>query len=144
MKQGGPVASVAASNDGKRFASAGLNNIAKLWDASEGKEIAELRGDRYARDFQAARERELSFATNELAFRESAFQTATNNHNAQVERVKKATEALALAEKNYGEKRTNVLNATDAKTAAEKTLVEFAEVKKATEAKEAAEKASAQ
>src|SRR2546427_622167 len=113
MKHGGPVAAVTVRNDGKRFASAGLNNIAKLWDASEGKEIAELRGDRYTRDFQAARERELSFATNEVAYRKAGFQTATNNHNAQLDRVKKATESLAAAEKTYGEKRTNVTNAAE-------------------------------
>src|SRR6266436_2389381 len=142
MKHGGPVAAVAVRNDGKRFGSAGLNNIAKLWDASEGKEIAELRGDRYAREFQAARERELNFATNEVSYRQSMFQTATNNHNAQLDRVKKATETLAAAEKTYGEKRTNVVNATEAKAAAEKVLTEFAEIKKATDAHEAAEKAS--
>src|SRR2546427_452083 len=144
MKHGGPVAAVAVRNDGKRFASAGLNNIAKLWDASEGKEIAELRGDRYAREFQAARERELNFATNEVDYRKSVFQTATNNHKAQLDRVKKATETLAAAEKTYGEKKTNVLNATEAKVATEKVLAEFAEIKKATDAHEAAEKASTQ
>jgi len=144
MKHGGPVSAVAVRTDGKRFGSAGLNNIAKLWDATEGKEIAELRGDRYVREFQAARERELNFATNEVSYRQSAFQTATNNHNAQLDRVKKATETLAAAEKSYGEKRTNVFNATEAKAAAEKALSEFAEIKKATEAHEAAEKASTQ
>ncbi len=143
MKHGGPVASVAVRNDGKRFASAGLNNIAKLWDA-EGREIAELRGDRYARELQAARERELNFANSEVSYRKSAFQTATNNHNTQLERVKKATEALAAAEKTYGEKKTNAVNATEAKAAAEKSLAEFAEVKKATDAHEAAEKTSTQ
>src|SRR3989475_452056 len=142
MKHSGPVAAVAVRNDGKRFASAGLNNIAKLWDASEGKEIAELKGDRYAREFQAARERELNFATNEVTYRKSAFQTATTNHNAQLDRVKKATETLAAAEKTCNEKKTNVLNAVEAKAAAEKALAEFAEIKKATDAHEAAEKAS--
>jgi len=87
MKHGGPVAAVAVRSDGKRFGSAGLNNIAKLWDASEGKEIAELKGDRYAREFQSARERESSFAGNEVGYRKSALQTATNNHNAQLDRV---------------------------------------------------------
>ncbi len=142
-KHGGPVAAVALRDDGKRFASAGMNSIAKLWDA-DGKEIAELRGDRYAREFLAAQERELTFANNEVAYRKTAFQTATNNHNAQLERVKKATAALAAAEKTYGEKKTNVVNATEAKAAAEKALAEFAEVKKATDAHEAGEKASTQ
>src|SRR5207302_7632517 len=71
MKHGGPVVAVAVRNDGKRFASAGLNNIAKLWDVSEGKEIAELKGDRYARELQGMKERELSFANNEMAYRKS-------------------------------------------------------------------------
>jgi WD40 repeat protein len=144
LRHGGPVSAVAVRGDRKRFASAGLNNIARLWDASDGKEIAELRGDRYARDLQAARERELSFASNETSYRKTAFQTATNNHNASLERIKKATEALAAAEKTYGEKKTNVVNATEAKATAEKALAEFAETKKASEANEAAEKASAQ
>ncbi len=144
LKHGGPVAAVAVRNDGKRFASAGLNNIAKLWEAAEGKEIAELRGDRYAREFQSARQRELNFATNEVSYQKSAFQTATNNHNAQLDRVKKATEALAAAEKSYGEKTTNVVNASEAKAAAEMVLAEFAEIKQATDANEAAEKASTQ
>ena len=120
MKHGGPVAAVAVRNDGKRFASAGLNNIAKLWDSSEGKLIAELRGDRYARESQATRERELNFATKELDYRKSAFETATNNHKTQLERVKKATEGFTAAEKTYLEKKTNVVSATEARSAAKK------------------------
>ena len=98
--------------DGKRFASAGLNNVAKLWEASEGKEIAELKGDRYAREFLGAKERDLTFANNEVAFRKKAFQTATNNHNAQLDRVKKATETLR---RRASARKTNVVNATEAK-----------------------------
>jgi len=65
-----------------------------------------LKGDRYAQEFQAAKRRELAFANNEVTYRKTAFQTADrNNHNAQLDRVKKATEALAAAEKTYGEKR---------------------------------------
>ncbi len=142
IKHGGPVSAVAVRNDGKRFASAGLNNIAKLWAAADGKEIAELRGDRYARDFQGARELESNFATNEVNYRQSAFQTATNNHKTQLERIKKAKETLAAAEKTYNDKKTNEVNAAEAKAAAEKALAEFAEIKKATDAHESAEKSS--
>ena len=141
---GGPVSSVAVRGDGKRFASAGLNGVAKLWDAPTGKEIAALKGDRYARELLAAKEREQTFAKSEVSYRESAFQRATNNHNTQVERVKKATETLAAAEKTCGEKKTNVLNATEAKATAEKALADFAEIRKAAEAHEAVEKTSTQ
>ncbi len=44
LNHGGPVVSVAARPDGKFLASASSNNTAKLWDASNGKQIAELRG----------------------------------------------------------------------------------------------------
>ena len=144
LKHGGPVASVAVRGDGKRFASAGLNSVAKLWDAITGKEVAELKGDRYAQEFLAAQERELTFANNEVTYRKTAFQTSTNNHNEQLERVKKATNALTAAEKTYAEKKTNVVNAAEAKAAAEKALGEFSEIQRATEAHEAAEKASTQ
>src|SRR5437867_7651371 len=118
-----------------------MKKIAKLCEDSEGKAIAELKGDRYAREFQAVKERELNFADNEVSYRKSAFETATNNHKAQLDRVKKATETLAAATKTCGEKKTNVLNAAEVKATAEKTLAEFAEIKKATDAHEAAEKA---
>ncbi len=143
MKHGGPISALAVRDDGKRLASAGLNNIARLWDA-EGKELAELKGDRYAVEFEAARERELKFSTNEVTFQKAAFQTATDNHKTQLERVKKGKEALATAEKNSQDKTTNVVNATAARAAAEKALRDFAEVKKAAEARDAAEKAATQ
>src|SRR6185503_10576286 len=96
------------------------------------------------RELLAARERELTFATNEVNYRKSAFQAATNNHNTQLDRVKKATDALAAAEKTFNEKKTNMANAASAKVTAEKELAEFSEIKKITEAHEAAEKASTQ
>jgi len=142
MKHGGPVAAVAVRNDGKRFASAGLNNVAKLWDAMNGRDIAELKGNRHVRETLTVKERELVFANNEVVYRKTALQTATNNHNTQLERGRKATEALAAADKTYGEKKTNVVNAVEARAFAEKALGEYTEIKKATEAHEAAEKAS--
>src|SRR6185503_13633612 len=69
---------------------------------------------------------------------------ATNNHKAQLDRVTKATETFASAEKTYGAQKTNVFNATEAKVAAEKALAEYTDVKGATEAHDAAEKASTQ
>ncbi|MEO8426905.1 MAG: c-type cytochrome domain-containing protein [Verrucomicrobiota bacterium] len=143
LKHGGPVASVAVRGDGKFFASAGLDNAARLWDAEKGERVAELKGDRYAREWVAEKERALAFATNEVAYRKTTFQNTTNQHNLQVERVKKGTDALAAAEKALTDKQKTVKETTEAKAAAEKALDELnTVVKKATEALEAAEKAA--
>jgi len=104
LKHGGPVASMAVRADGKFFASAGLDNVARLWDAEKGEGVAELKGDRYAREWVAEKERALIFATNEVAYRKTTFQNATNQHNVQAERVKKGTDAFAAAEKALADK----------------------------------------
>jgi WD40 repeat protein len=144
LKHGGPVASVAVRADGKFFASAGLDNVARLWDAEKGEGVAELKGDRYAREWVAEKERALIFATNEVAYRKTTFQNATNQHNVQAERVKKGTDAFAAAEKALADKQKTLKEATEANAAAEKALEELNTlVKKAAEALEAAEKAAA-
>ncbi len=144
MEHGGPVTSVAVRSDGKRFASAGLDKTAKLWDAKDGKEIAKMSGDHYLLERLAEKERGLTLSNNELVYRKKVWQTATNEHKAQLERVQKATEALAAAEKIYHEKQTKVTEAAAAKTAGDNELANFAEIKKAAEAYETADKTATQ
>ncbi len=143
VKHGAPVVSVAVRADGKRFASAGTNT-AKLWDPTDGKQIAELKGDRRARELVAEKERAIAFTAAEVAYRKTAHQATTNQLVAMNDRIKKATEANVPTQKAYLEKQTNVMVAVTAKMAAEKGVDEFAELKKATAVVEAAEKASAQ
>ena len=102
-----------------------------------------MKGDRYAREWVAEKERSLAVATNEVAYRKTTFQNATNQHNVQAERVKKGTDAFAAAEKVLADKQRALKEATEANAAAEKALEELNTlVKKATEALEAAEKAA--
>ncbi len=143
VKHGAPVVSVAVRADGKRFASAGTNT-AKLWDPADGKQIAELKGDRRARELVAAKERDIAFTAAEVVYRKTAFQATTNQLVAMNDRIKKANEANAPTQKAYLERQTNVMVAATAKLAAEKSVDEFTELKKATEVVAAAEKASAQ
>ena len=75
LDHGGPVVAVAVRADGKRFATAGLNNVAKLWDA-EGKPVAELKGDFYASEQARQRERDAALAKADAEFRKSALQGA--------------------------------------------------------------------
>jgi len=131
VKPGGAVLAVAARPDGKIFASAGDTNSAKLWDAKDGRLIAELRGDRHAQEAAAGQERTVAFAKAEVIFHQGALKTAETNLAAAAGRVKKATEALAAATKPVEEKQKILAGATEAKAMAEKALEEFAPAKKA-------------
>jgi WD40 repeat protein len=145
MKHGGPIASVAVRSDGKRFASAGLNNIAKLWDAKDGKQIAELKGDRYAQELAQAAERTATFAGSEVSYRKTSLQTAEKQNKDQADRVVKATEAAKTAGTAFAEKQKQFETAKSDKTAAEKALVDLqAEIKKVTEDFQNADKAAKQ
>ncbi|MBI3418318.1 MAG: hypothetical protein HY043_23770 [Verrucomicrobia bacterium] len=144
MKHGGLVTAVAVRPDGKRIASAGFDRQAKLWDGEKGDLIATLKGDRYARELLEQRERVLTLATNELAYRQGVLHSAQTNLAASLERVKKATEASAAALKASAEKEAKLKEATDGKAVAEKAVADFEAVsKKVIEAFAEAEKASA-
>src|SRR6185436_7114635 len=45
LGHGGPVTSIAVSSDGQRYASGSANNTAKLWNAGNNQQIAEMKGD---------------------------------------------------------------------------------------------------
>ncbi len=145
LNHGGPVLAVAVRPDGKRFASAGVNGVVRLWDAQGGALIAELRGDRYAVESVAQAEREAGFATNELAFHQSALQEAEKEIRAAEERVKKSAADDAAAEAALLEKDKARKAAREAKTLAEKQITELnIQIKPATTTVEAAQKSNTQ
>jgi len=145
IKHAGPVATMAVRRDGKRLASMCADKIARLWDLNDGKEIAQLKGDRYAQEFASDRERAFTFAKSEVDYYKAALKSAETNQAAQLERVKKASQAAETAEKVFAEKQNKLMEATDAKAAAEKTLEQAkADAKKAAQDFEAADKAAKQ
>jgi len=125
LDHGGPVAAVAVRADAKRFALAGLNNVAKLWDG-EGKLVAEMKGDFYAADRARQRERDAALARAEFEFRKGAAAAAEKQQAGEVARVKKAALADAEAEKGLAEKR----KAAEAAAAGDPKKAAEAEVKK--------------
>lgn len=158
IKHDAAVLSLAVRPDGKRFASAATNNMARLWNAEDGKLIAELKGDRYAQEAAAESERVLTLAAADVTYRKSSLEAAEKQNQAQTDRLKKADEAFAAADKTFNEKKQALAAATDTKTTADKTLADLhAQIKKVTdefneadnaaklaaaEAKSAAEKAT--
>jgi len=134
LKHDAPIAAVAVRPDGKHFASAGSNKLTKLWNAEDGKLIAELKGDRYAQEAASEAERALTVATGEVSYRKTAVEAAEKQNQSQSERQKKAEEAFAAADKNFNEKKQALATATDGKSAADKALADLnAEIKKATD-----------
>ena len=138
LSHAGAATSVAVRPDGKRIATAG-GNVVKLWDA-EGKLLAEMKGDRYANEAAANRERDLAFAASEVAYHKSTAEAAEKRHAEQVERVKKTAAADVEADKALAEKQkakaaadAEVAKHQAAKTAAEGELAK-AQAAKAPEA----------
>ncbi len=143
MDHGGPVEAVAVRPDGKRFAAAGLNKVAKLWDAADGKQLAEMKGDRYAGENLAKAERTTKLAAGEITFQKSAVAAAEEQRKKDEERAGKAKEAFASAEKSFVEKQAGLTNAIAGKAELEKTLAELAaQLSSATNALATAERAA--
>lgn len=113
LDHGGPVAAVAVRPDGKRLASAGLNHVARLWDA-DGKPVAELKGEFYATETARHREQDAALAAADVAYRKSTLQAAEKRHADDVGRVKKAAVADVEAEKALADKRKAATAAAEA------------------------------
>ncbi len=141
MNHSAPITAIAMRPDGQRFASAGADHAAKLW-AADGKLVAELRGNRYAQEAAAERERILQVGTGTVAYRKEGAQNSEKQLTAARERVKKSTDAIAPKQQELDAKQKAVAEAAAAKTAVEQALASAeAELKKGGEAMDAADKA---
>jgi WD40 repeat protein len=122
LAHGGPVTSVAVSSDGLRYASASSNNTARLWNAANNQQIAEMKGDL----------RHLKIVADLTADDTEAKAAVTVAMN-----------AIPAAEKVVMERTEAQKKVTEAKAAAEKTAAEMAEKAKAAQtAFETAKKAA--
>jgi len=121
-----PVASGAVAagkitrDDGKRSVTI-EGNIAKLFGA-DGKVIAELRGNRFAKERIEERDRALQVATGTVAFRKEAVQAAEKAAVAASERVKKSAEAIGTKEQEIVAKQKTLADVKTAKTVADQAL----------------------
>lgn len=142
VDHGEPIVAFAMRADGQRFVTAG-GNFAKLWSA-DGKQVAELRGNRLARELADAQDRALQVETGTVAYRKEAVGTAEKAGQAAQERVKKSTDAIPPKEQDGVVKQKVLADAKAAKTAAEQALAAAeVEVKNAeTKLQDAAAKAA--
>jgi WD40 repeat protein len=124
MNHGGPIAGLAIRPDGLRVATAGANAIAKLWDAANGQQVAELKGDvRTTRVVQKLTADD-GQAKAALAVATAAVPAAEKVLTDRTEALKKATEAKTKAETAATEATTKLTAATEAAAAAKKAADE--------------------
>jgi len=106
-------------------------NVAKLMGA-DGKVIAELRGNRFARELAEQRDREVQVAAGNLNYRKEAVQAAEKALTAAQDRAKKAADVVAPKQQELTAKQKALADAKTAKAALDKTLADSeAELKKA-------------
>src|SRR5690606_8489734 len=110
---GGPVTAVAVRADGQQFASASANNTAKLWNAANGQQVAEMKGDLRAQRKHAELVADDAEAKARVTATDNAIKTAETDAKTKEEAAKKAAEAKAAAEKALTEATQKTKEATD-------------------------------
>jgi WD40 repeat protein len=121
---GAPVTSVAASADGKRIVSAGSANVAKLWNAENGSEIVQMKGNVRAGLVAAEATRGANLAKKHVELTKKDLEEATKRKTAEEENEKKSKEALTKAQEEFKPKEEAAKKATEEKEAADKALAE--------------------
>lgn len=142
---GGPVTAIAASVDGQRFAAVTKNGIAKLFNATNGQPVADLKGDA-AQTFHVEHLARLASLQNEHeGYFKKEVGEADKRKKAEEAAVKKATDTKTAADKDFPPKEAAYNKAKGEKEAADKAVVDTEmQLTKATAAKTAAEAAQKQ
>lgn len=142
MNHGGPVEAIAVRADGQRIASVSANNSAKLWNATNGQQTFELKGDFRARLKVDEVTRSVALAKRNVDSAKKDLDEATKRKTAEEENSKKSDEALKKADEEFKKKDEAAKQPVADKEAADKALVDATAAKtKAEEAKKAADEA---
>lgn len=142
MNHGAPVEAIAVSADGKRFATVGANNSAKLWNAENQQQVAELKGDFRATLKVAEATRTVNLAKKNVELAKNDLTEAGKRKMAEEENQKKSMEAMVAADAEFKKKDEAAKQPVADKEAADKALVEATTAKtKADEAKKVADDA---
>jgi WD40 repeat protein len=104
VNHGAALAAAAVSADGKRAATLGANNAAKLWNLENGQTIAEVRTDGPAKRADRLAAAILAFAGNEVQYRQNVANAAAQTKTNEEAEVKKASDAIAGLQKDVSDK----------------------------------------
>ena len=142
MNHGAPVEAVAARADGLRFASVSSANNAKLWNAENQQQIAEMKGDLRATLKVAEVTRVTALAKKHVELAKNDLKEAGDRKKAEEDNQTKSKEALTKADTEFKAKDTAFNQPKADKEAADKALVDATAAKtKADETKKAMDEA---
>jgi WD40 repeat protein len=104
------------------LATAGEDGTIRLWNLETQKLVRELRGD-YSSTFRLAQlQRASTRSSNYLAYRKSVVEKSEKERQNQVDRVRRASEAVSVALKSLAEQQTQVTTAKSDEIGAQKEL----------------------
>jgi WD40 repeat protein len=121
IAHGVPLTEISVSPDGKRWLTVG-GPTAILWNAEDGKKVADFRGDGPAARRDRAAQALLAFAGNEVTFRQTAVKSLEDTKKKEEAEVGVATNAVAPAEKNVKDKDDALAKARGEREAADKAV----------------------
>jgi WD40 repeat protein len=143
MNHGAPVEAVAIRADGKRIASVGANNIAKLWNAENQQLVVDMKGDYRTGLKVGEATRSVNLAKKQVELAKADLTEAGNRKKAEEENQKKSTEAQTAADAEFKKKDEAAKQPVIDKDAADKALVDATTNKtKADEAKKVTDAAA--
>ncbi|MCH8045755.1 MAG: hypothetical protein IID44_18745 [Planctomycetes bacterium] len=122
MAHGGPVTSVAVSSDGQRFASSGTNNVSKLWNAADGKQVVEMKGNQRLYAVVAKLTRTIALAKGKVTDTQAELKAGQDRKKKEEANLKKAGETKTKADATLKQKTEAAKKPTADKQAADKDL----------------------
>lgn len=143
MNHGAPVDAIAIRADGKRIASVGANNIAKLWNAENQQLVVDMKGDYRTGLKVGEATRAVNLAKKQVELAKADLTEAGKRKTAEEENQKKSTEAQTAADADFKKKDEAAKQPVIDKDTADKALVDATANKtKADEAKKVTDAAA--
>jgi len=121
IAHGAPLVGLAVSPDGKRWLTLG-GPTASLWNAEDGKKIADLRTDGPPARRDRAAQALLGFGANEVSFRQNVVKGLEDTKKKEEAEVTVAANAVAPAEKNAKDKEDALAKARQEREAADRAV----------------------
>jgi WD40 repeat protein len=144
FEHGAPVTAIAVRGDGQRLASAGANSVVRLWQTSDARQLAEIKGDFKSQQLLAMLTTKQAVAKQNAEAAKSALDAAEKEKSERTAAIGLATENQQKMATALAEAQTKAKASAEAKASADKVAADSAaKAKAAMDAKAASEKLAA-